>query len=397
MLFDIDGVLINPSGYRKAVYDTTRYFLDKMGLSKIEINEEIITSFEAMGIISEWDIIPLYLLSIIDLALNHNVQDEVLENFEECRYFFHPMNFQPDQKEIIEKVLFFKEFLLDGNSVFEAILLRNYQIDLGEVFSLVRKKIPWLFKNWFIEGRDIQKSELLQYFQNLSLGSVRFHEITGLDPIIESVPYLIKFDHPLLSEENRKRIKNLHANKSIFPAIITARPSAFPKGVRSDKSQLNFPEAELALNCLGLDQIPCVGFGAFEYLGMTKNHNGDKYVKPSPVHALTTVLHSSGLDLRESLELAYNYVVLDQRTVVINYFSRFKSPLKLCIFEDSTIGIQSLTRCCEMLRMDGLEINMLAYGISTKKNKQNALKKENAIIFPTVNEAFSACIDLLKI
>jgi len=78
LLFDIDGVLINPSGYRKAVHDTTSYFLNKLGFSKISINEEIITTFESIGITSEWDIVPLYLLSIIELSLIQNQPDNSL-------------------------------------------------------------------------------------------------------------------------------------------------------------------------------------------------------------------------------------------------------------------------------------------------------------------------------
>lgn len=397
MLFDIDGVLINPSGYRKAIHDTTRYFLDTLGFSKISINEEIITSFEAMGIISEWDMIPLYLLSIVDLALNNNTRQEKLNNIQECYHFFYPLNFRMDQDEIIEKVLYFKEFLEDGFSIFESILLKNYQQNSVEIFKNVRRFIPWLFKNWFIESRNVKKSELLQYFQNLTLGNDLFQKITGFDPFLVSEPYLKKYDYPILTVENVNKISSFTVNGNILPAIITARPSAFPNGVPSEKSQLNFPEAELALSCLNLEQIPCVGFGAFEYLGIHKNKNGDQFVKPSPIHALTAILHSSGLDLRESLECAYDYVFLKDHFRIVKYLSEFTAPINVCIFEDSAIGIQSLSKSCELLRRDGLEINMIAYGIATSENKKAALKKENAIIFPTINEAFSAHIDLLKI
>jgi hypothetical protein len=40
---------------------------------------------------------------------------------------------------------------------------------------------------------------------------------------------------------------------------------------------------------------------------------------------------------------------------------------------------------------------MIAYGISTKQNKKEALMTENAIIFPTIIEAFSACVDAIEI
>ena len=104
LLFDIDGVLINPSGYRKAVHDTTNYFLNKLGFSKITINEEIITTFESIGITSEWDIVPLYLLIIIELSLIQNQPDNSLENYQDCYGFFRKHEYQPKQKEIISSV-----------------------------------------------------------------------------------------------------------------------------------------------------------------------------------------------------------------------------------------------------------------------------------------------------
>jgi len=38
---------------------------------------------------------------------------------------------------------------------------------------------------------------------------------------------------------------------------------------------------------------------------------------------------------------------------------------------------------------------MHAFGISDQPNKINALKNENAVIFPTLNEAFSSSVDLI--
>jgi hypothetical protein len=41
----------------------------------------------------------------------------------------------------------------------------------------------------------------LQYFQNLTLGNELFQEITGLDWILETKPYLEKYDSPMLFDE----------------------------------------------------------------------------------------------------------------------------------------------------------------------------------------------------
>ena len=189
----------------------------------------------------------------------------------------------------------------------------------------------------------------------------------------------------------------MNSKNIIFPAIITARPSSFPIGASKHPSQLNFPEAELALKCLGLENIPCVGFGALEYLGITKKQSGDKFVKPSPVHALAAILCSLGMDLRDALNSSYAYIVLGRHTEIVNYFFQLNSPINIFIFEDTPIGLQSLKKLCRLLESDGLEVKMYPFGISTNQNKITTLKNENAIIFPTINEAFSACVDLLNI
>lgn len=397
LLFDIDSVLIDPRGYRKAVYDTTRYFLDTLGLTNISINEDVITTFESIGITSEWDMIPLYLLSVIEQVLSKFDLQPEIGNSQNSFRFTQPKNYFLRQEELIDQILSYKEFLQEGYSVIESILLLNFRQNSVEIFRDVRTKVPWLINNWFAESRNIQQSEILQYFQNLALGSDLFHDITGLDPFLESEPYLMRHDLPLIKPENVDKIRSFAAKSNVFQAVITARPSAFPAGVPLKKSQLNFPEAELALKCLELDQIKCIGFGALEYLGELNNQSGDQFVKPSPIHAMTALLVSSGVEVTDALNFSYKYIKQKQHVEVVNHFSRFESPINLCIFEDSTIGIQSLARVCESLRSDGLEIKLLAYGISTNQNKIDALKKENAIIFPTINEAFSACVDFLKI
>ncbi len=128
-----------------------------------------------------------------------------------------------------------------------------------------------------------------------------------------------------------------------------------------------------------------------------KNGCGDQFVKPSPVHTMTAILFSSGVDIIDTLRLSYDYFFNDQHSELVDYLSRFAQPLNVCLFEDSITGIQALEISYENLKKDGFEINIIAYGISTEQNKIDSLMNENAIIFPTINEAFSACVDFLKI
>ncbi|MBW6474502.1 MAG: hypothetical protein K0B14_15355 [Anaerolineaceae bacterium] len=290
-----------------------------------------------------------------------------------------------------------KNFLQNGVSACDSLINQNFENKSTKVFHHVNRKISWILKEWLTESRNIWKSEILQYFQNLTLGSEIFQEITGLDWILKSEPYLVKYDNPLVNDEIRNKIIRLHSEKNIFPSVITARPSSFSNSKISEKSHLYYPEAELALKCLQLEQIPCVGYGALEYLGKEKNSSGDQFVKPSPVHAMTAILLSSGLDINDALKWSYDYFYNNRHKEIVDYLSRFPAPINMCIFEDSTIGIQSLETVSKNLINDGLTIDMLVYGIAKNKNKIDALMNENAFIFPTINEAFSACVDFLKI
>ncbi len=66
VLFDIDGVLVQPAGYRAAVKATMDYFLDRLGVERDVFSEEIAVLFEALGVTSEWDMVPISLAVILE-------------------------------------------------------------------------------------------------------------------------------------------------------------------------------------------------------------------------------------------------------------------------------------------------------------------------------------------
>ena len=68
LLFDLDGVLILPRGYRAAVHDTLTYFLDDLNLSHLEVDDGLPPLFESLGVTSEWDMIAVSLAVALDAA-----------------------------------------------------------------------------------------------------------------------------------------------------------------------------------------------------------------------------------------------------------------------------------------------------------------------------------------
>ena len=67
-LFDVDGVLIIPGGYRRAATDTIHSALDRMNLAQHTPDKTVFECFESLGITNEWDMIPLYLCIVLNAA-----------------------------------------------------------------------------------------------------------------------------------------------------------------------------------------------------------------------------------------------------------------------------------------------------------------------------------------
>ena len=55
LLFDMDGVLLVPAGYHKALQETVRRVGHALGYKEAEVSPAAIAEFEAAGATSEWD------------------------------------------------------------------------------------------------------------------------------------------------------------------------------------------------------------------------------------------------------------------------------------------------------------------------------------------------------
>ena len=89
-LFDIDGVLVKPRGYRESVKATLQYFYRQMDLLDKMPADDMPVLFESIGITSEWDMIPLCLAMVFDTFLRKNdgegeIFSEYSQMFEQIR------------------------------------------------------------------------------------------------------------------------------------------------------------------------------------------------------------------------------------------------------------------------------------------------------------------------
>ena len=64
LLFDIDGVLVHPGGYREALMRTINFFSQAMGWGASLPDEDVSLVFEAHGITNEWDMTAIFLAGL---------------------------------------------------------------------------------------------------------------------------------------------------------------------------------------------------------------------------------------------------------------------------------------------------------------------------------------------
>ena len=395
MLYDLDGVLIRPNGYRKAVFDSIEFLLRGFGFKERIIDENVISTFEAIGITSEWDMVPLSILCVIENQLMKASNSFQICNQNELSLLLESVDKEIDIEFILEKVNGFGAYLeteiSPSDSIFRKITVGNH----NNIFPIILEKSFWLIEEWLSNTRNIYKSKSLQLFQNLTLGSELYKKITSLDPIVETGSYLTEFDEVLIKQKHLETINKFFTEVEKYQVAITARPSGSRIQTAENFSTQYYPETELAMNLLGMDELPFIGYGALDAFGRMMNKSGDTFVKPSAFHALSSILHATGFEVLEAFNLTYDYLYRNEKVQLLDFLRNFQESIQVFIFEDSIIGIQSLKSVCEELTKDGIKIHFTAYGISENQNKKLALERENAIIYPTINEAFSHCVENL--
>ncbi len=232
--------------------------------------------------------------------------------------------------------------------------------------------------------RDIKISNSTRIFQNLILGDQVFKEICGLPPQIKTDSYLIKFDEVFLNEKPLTMLQNMEKHKSVYLCAITARPSLQPSFEISTKSSdYFFPEAELAIKKLGFENLNVVGYGTIKSIAERIEMNAEALLKPSFIHSLIALAVSCETNFEMILDfLKSNRNKLenpDHTFIGLNsIFPDWVLANKLIfyVFEDSPVGIQSVKALNKLLVKNGIDSNVIAYGIASDSQKINWLKRK---------------------
>lgn len=395
MFFDIDGVLMNPLGYRQATRDTIAHLFSEIGVNDIEIPESSLSAFEAQGITSEWDMIPLFLLAWMEKCFDLFVPLKKISDRTDLTNYLQTINHTNFQPTEIIKIMGKK--LRSGMAPSESILKNINDGEVSNKFPLVQKYASWLIQDLLTSTRDIKVSNSTRIFQNLILGDQVFNEICGLPPQIKTDSYLIKFDEVFLDENRMTMLQNMERQKSVYLCAITARPSLHPSFEISTKStDYFFPEAELAIKKLGFGNLNVVGYGTIKSVAERIDMNAEALLKPSFIHSLIALAVSCETNFEKILDFLksnrnrledpdHTFIGLD--SILPDWVLSNRSFFY--VFEDSPVGIQSVKALNKLLVKNGIDSNIIAYGIASDSQKINSLKKENARIFENINQALS--------
>ncbi len=343
ILLDIDGVLVHHGGYRAALHATLNHFASLMGLSHFDFPEEKLAELEKRGIFSEWDMVPLLLATLWNDILAHRTNLQL------------PADLYSAAEEIgrnvngyIPRELVIPEFdFIAGQYPAEAALQHG-----------CFPHIPMNLRvNILSQSRDVNFSQTMRLFQHYSLGSDVFGKTYDLPEEVKTESFLHTHDRSKINDSIRSKLRQ----PNIHLAGLTARPSAPPREV--DDSHFGYaPEAEIALELVGLADIPLIAFGKLEYLAGKRGLDAGALIKPSPVHALAATAAALTGNEWAGLQSAGDW---HQTGKLNGAFADLPREFELFVVEDTMGGIRSTQAAGEILRQNGFDVTTHTLGLTS--------------------------------
>ncbi|MCX7975985.1 MAG: hypothetical protein N2646_02820 [Bellilinea sp.] len=399
-LLDIDGVLVKPGGYRTALHRTIAFFLQQLELPEnFNLTEDEIGNFEAHGITSEWDMIPLTFASLFNQALEGK-QHIQLDNLQEAIHWFrvtHPVRERPGYTEKIQEWLrLAKPGLPLADSLYNRLLENPPQHPFRNLAT--QPFVAELLAN----TRDFSANPFSRLFQNHVLGKEIFSQFYPGIPAVNVESTLENYDKPTIPPHLQFEISNHIKNGRLRAAAMTLRPN-WVKGaaLNGNSYRAGFsPEAEIALRLTGLEGIPLAGYGTLLLACQRYQLEIDQILKPSEFHALTAI----GLaftDMQNSLEFSKSLYRTNPTQFSVETSSLISKiipnePLNIHIFEDSPNGIRSVIRASEILKSKGWLVSLHLWGITSHPQKRKALQDLGATVFSSTSEAITTALSLIN-
>jgi len=383
-LLDVDGVLIYPGGYREALNRTINYFSQAMGWGDCAPKDATALVFEAHGITNEWDMSAICLAALLVEAWRHNPDLQLPRSVPDALTAVRirgvprqPTNFAQMARSVAAEMRTEEYPALAAPRVFSRVLNSSPRGD-------GRAALITLLDEILLNTRDIHRSHTLTVLQTFALGSSVFEETYSLSSPFEMGSMILENDLPVISRANCEYLLKAAESGEIKSAVFTARPSLPPLGIRDD-TDYYAPEAELAVQMLGIEILPMIGYGRIQWLAREFGGDPNLWIKPAPVHALAAIGAAVSGDEKASLIGAH--VLLEEGRLQLPFSELVNETLNVTVFEDSASGVQAVKRGVEILRAAGAECRLMAKGIATHPEKCVNLEKVGARVFPDVNAA----------
>jgi hypothetical protein len=392
LLFDIDGVLVDPQGYLKALQDTVAHFTRLMGAGEQPPSEHDVRVFEAHGITSEWDSGAICTAYALLGRILSDPPPALESDWEAALAQLGATTSRPQRPAYASLAARIGPHIAPGTGVAEAAraLLWHDALGAAELAPLV-PALARLLEHILGHTYDFHRSPITRYFQQLVLGPERVRRTYGVEAVLEEPSYLETYDRPLLEESSRLRLHETCRSTRTGAALYTARPSLPPAGTQPQGGYS--PEAELARSLVGLEPFPIVGLGSLSWLAYQVGETVEHLVKPSPVQALAAVGVAALGEQRPALEAAY----------ALHTTGRLRGPLAqlqdgtIHVFEDAPTGLAAAARAVDSLHSAGASLELRAYAVSAQQDaKRSALQAKGVPIFPSVNDALAAALEAIS-
>jgi len=385
LLFDVDSVLVEPTGYLRALQDAVAYFSERLGVGTHPPSEDEVRNCEALGLTSEWDSGAACVAALLVERVAAEPDLQLPDTWPAAVALLaarpHPLP-HPDYAALAQRV----GALIDADTTTATAARRALSTMVREAHlpPATSAALDTLLHALLGHTHDFYQAPFTRHFQHLAVGSRAIEPTYGVAPDFASSAYLLDYDVPLLSPESRARVNDLAAG-GVGVALYTARPSLPPADIPVSARGYS-PEAELASELVGMARYPLIGLGSVRWLAEQTGRLVDEFVKPSPVQALAAIGAAAGAAEAESTALHAAYALAIDGAL--------QPPLSdlpattVHVFEDTVGGIGAVEHAVELLCAAGCVAECRAYGIVTSPGAKGERMAERGIPqFRTVNEA----------
>ncbi len=381
ILFDVDGVLLHPVGYKEAMRATVNHFAAQMGQPGMAVTDDEIAVFEACGITNEWDSSAICVSTILLAALREgpDLRRDTLDGTLAAVAAAKLRLARPAYSAVARSIIYDHS---DGKvpaSLYLAVLAGQTDPANLPLFAVLLRDVHSL------------DTPTTRVFQTHTLGSERFRAAYGEPAPLERESYLARYDLPLLTPENRQRLLGW-MDTDHGAAIFTARPSLPPADAPVEPGSGYAPEAELAAELLGLaGSLPLIAQGRIVWIARRTGHTVPQYIKPAPVQALAAI--GAAASGAESAALESAAALYERGELTGPLAGLADRPARVIVLDDAITGIHAVRAAVERLREAGLDVMFEGIGVSPQADKRAALAQIAGRVVDDVNEGLALILD----